>query len=97
MALTKNDIINTIQNELGQSTNQCYQIVETLLGIIKRTLENGEDILISRFGKFCVKCKNERHGRNPATGEELMIEPRKVVTYKCSAQLRERINGWNKN
>lgn len=68
-------------------------MVETLLDIIKGTLESGEDILISGFGKFNVKDKKERRGRNPATDEELMLAPRRVVTFKCSAKLRDKVNG----
>ncbi len=60
---------------------------------MKETLASGEDVLISGFGKFCVKEKTERKGRNPATGEDMMLAPRKVVTFKCSGKLRERVNG----
>ena len=67
-------------------------MVETLLEIIKKTLESGEDVLVSGFGKFCVKEKAERRGRNPATGGDLMLAPRRVVTFKCSGKLRERVN-----
>jgi len=62
------------------------------LKIIKQNLENGEDVLISGFGKFCVKEKKERKGRNPATGDDMMLSPRKVVTFRCSPVLRKRIN-----
>ena len=92
MALTKAQIINTIQNHLGLPRKKSSELVETLLEIIKRTLENGEDVLISGFGKFCVKEKRERKGRNPATGEDMMLAPRKVVTFKCSGKLRNKIN-----
>jgi integration host factor subunit alpha len=64
-----------------------------LLEIMKRTLESGEDILISGFGKFCVQQKTKRRGRNPATGDDMVLEARRVVTFKCSAKLREMING----
>jgi integration host factor subunit alpha len=67
--------------------------VESLIEIIKSTLESGEDVLVSGFGKFCVKEKNERKGRNPATDEDLMLPARRVVTFKCSGKLRERLNG----
>jgi len=60
---------------------------------MKRSLESGEDVMISGFGKFCVKEKKERRGRNPSTGEDMVLEPRKVVTFKCSGNLRDRING----
>ena len=92
MALTKAQIINTIQNHLGLPRKKSSELVETLLEIIKRTLENGEDVLISGFGKFCVREKRERKGRNPATGEDMMLDPRKVVTFKCSGKLRNKIN-----
>jgi integration host factor subunit alpha len=70
-----------------------FEIIETILEIIKRTLESGEDVLISGFGKFCVKEKRGRRGRNPATGQEMILKPRKVVTFRCSATLKEKING----
>jgi integration host factor subunit alpha len=60
--------------------------------MIQKHLENGEDVLISGFGKFCVKSKNARKGRNPATGEDLMLGSRRVVTFKCSPILRTRVN-----
>jgi integration host factor subunit alpha len=66
--------------------------VETFVEIIKKTLASGEDVMISNFGKFCVKEKAERKGRNPATGDALLIEPRKVVSFTCSGKLRDRIN-----
>ena len=92
MALTKADIINAVQMEEGLTKQQSTDIIETLIEIMKNTLESGEDVLISGFGKFCVREKNERKGRNPATGDDLMLSPRKVVTFKCSGKLRDRIN-----
>lgn len=92
MTLTKADIVESIQNHLGFPKNRSAEIVESLLEIIKKTLESGEDVLISGFGKFCVKSKKERRGRNPANGQDLMLSPRKVVTFKCSGVLREKIN-----
>jgi integration host factor subunit alpha len=93
MALTKIQIVESIQNQTGFTKNRSSEIVETLLEIIKNTLESGEDVLISGFGKFCVKEKNERKGRNPATGNPMMLAPRKIVTFKCSGKLRDRIHG----
>ena len=93
MALTKADIVKAVQSEIGFTRNKSIDIVESLLETIKSTLESGEDVLVSGFGKFCVNQKRERRGRNPATGEDLMLRPRKVVTYKCSGKLRRRING----
>lgn len=92
MALTKADIISTISDELGFSKRQSIDIVDSLLEIIKKSLETGDDVLVSGFGKFCVKEKNARKGRNPATGQDMMLSPRKVVTFKCSGKLRDRIN-----
>jgi len=93
MSLTKVHIINSIQNQLNIPKNRSSEIVESLLEIIKSTLESGEDVLISGFGKLCVKEKGERKGRNPATGEDMMLPPRKVVTVRCSGKLRDKVNG----
>jgi integration host factor subunit alpha len=93
MTLTKIQIVESIQKQSGFSKNRSSEIVETLLEIIKSTLASGEDVLVSGFGKFCVKEKNERRGRNPATGGRLMLAPRKVATFKCSGKLRDKING----
>ena len=92
MTLTKRDLVEQIQNEVGFPKNQSSEIVESMLELIKKTLESGEDVMISGFGKFCVKEKRERRGRNPATGEDLMLKPRKVVTFKSSGKLRGKIN-----
>ncbi len=91
MALTKNDIVTKV-HELGFSKKKSIEIIESLLEIIKSTLENDDDVLISGFGKFCIKNKNKRRGRNPATGHDLMLRERKVVTFKCSGKLRNKIN-----
>jgi integration host factor subunit alpha len=93
MALKKADIVETVQSEIGFTRHQSTNIVESLLELIKSKLESGEDVLVSGFGKFCVNEKRERRGRNPATGEDLMLAPRKVVTFKCSGKLRDRVNG----
>ena len=93
MTLTKNDIIEEIRTNNGFSRNKSIETVETLLGIIKQTLASGEDVKVSGFGKFRVKEKSERRGRNPATGGDMMLAPRKVVTFRCSGKLRERVNG----
>ena len=75
MTLTKNDLVKALAKENGYPVNQSIEIVETLLEIIKSKLASGEDVLISGFGKFCVKEKRERRGRNPATGEDMMLRP----------------------
>ncbi len=93
MILTKAHVVEAIAEQIGYTKHQSSEIIETLLEIIKRALESGEDVLVSGFGKFCVKTKNERRGRNPATGEDMMLEPRRVVTFRCSRQLRDKTNG----
>ncbi len=93
MTLTKADIVNRLyKSEMFKKTD-AVKYVETLLEIIKSRLESGEDVLISGFGKFCVKDKRARRGRNPHTGEDLMLGPRRVVTFKPSGVLRKKING----
>jgi len=93
MTLTKAQIIEEIRTKNGFTLKKSTETVEILLETIKKTLETDEDVLISGFGKFCVRDKRQRKGRNPATGEDMILEPRKVVTFKCSGKLRERVNG----
>ena len=93
MTLTKAHIAKTIHNRLGFTNVRSSQLVDSLLETIKRTLENGEDILISGFGKFSVKEKNERKGRNPQTREDLMLGERRMVRFRCSRRLTDKING----
>ena len=93
MSITKAHLTDSIHNQLGLPQNQSVQVLESILEIIKKTLENGEDVMITGFGKFYVKEKGERRGRNPATGEDLMLGSRRVVGFKCSDKLRERMNG----
>jgi len=93
MTLTKAHVAKTIHNHCGFTNDRSAQLVGSLLEIIKQTLESAEDILITGFGKFCVKEKRERRGRNPQTGEDLMLDSRRVVTFRCSGVLRDKING----
>ena len=74
--LTKAEIIEAIQKENGYSRKQSFEVTEILLEIIKQSLESGEDVMISGFGKFQVKTKRQRRGRNPTTGEDLLLPPR---------------------
>jgi integration host factor subunit alpha len=93
MTLTKADLIHHVFTSLpGYTKAQAREAVETLLKIIKSSLENGDNVLLSGFGKFSIKDKSARRGRNPQTGEELIMEPRRVVTYKSSGKLRDKIN-----
>ena len=92
MALTKNDIVEQIYNNLEFPKKQAIEIVESLLELIKSKLESGDDVMVSGFGKFCVKDKQARKGRNPATGEDAILPARRVVTFKCSGLLRDKVN-----
>lgn len=93
MALIKSQIVEEVSNKSGFTRKKSADAVEILLEIIKSTLSSGEDVLISGFGKFCIKEKDARRGRNPATGEAMMLAPRKVVSFKCSQKLRGQVNG----
>ena len=93
MTITKTSLINSICNISNIPKQESISAVESLLEIIKQALASGEDILISGFGKFCLKDKRERRGRNPQTGDDLMLDARRVVIFKCSNNLRDRING----
>jgi integration host factor subunit alpha len=90
--LNKEDLVSALAAANGYPRNQAIELVEVLLELIKSRLASGEDVLISGFGKFSVKEKGERRGRNPATGDAMMLRSRKVVTFKCSGQLRVKIN-----
>jgi len=92
MTLVKDGIVEAVAEEIGFPKKQSVELIETLLELIKKTLVFGEDVLVSGFGKFCVKEKRERRGRNPATGDSMMLEPRRVVTFKWSGKLRKKIN-----
>jgi len=92
MSLTREHIIKSIQNHLDLPKNRSAELVESVLEIMKKTLENGEDVLISGFGKFCVRDKGKRRGRNPQTGEDVMLGARRVVIFKCSGRLREKVD-----
>jgi len=93
MTLTKDHIAISLQSRLGASKPQSSRLLESTLSLIKRSLAGGDDILISGFGEFTVRQKAARRGRNPATGEDLTLESRRVITFECSALLRQKING----
>jgi integration host factor subunit alpha len=93
ITLTKARIVQAVVENNGYTQQKAFETVEILLELIKSTLENSEDVLISSFGKFCVKKKTERRGRNPATGKDMIMRPRKVVTFRCSRKLREKLDG----
>jgi len=82
MTLTKSQITDKIRTNIKSSKKQSTDTIETLLEIINHTFASSDDVLISGFGKFCVKEKAERRGRNPATGDDMILAPRRVVTFK---------------
>jgi integration host factor subunit alpha len=92
MALTKIEIVNMLYEHIGLPKNGCIRIVESFFDIIKSEIEKGNPVMVSGFGKWTVKAKRERKGRNPQTGEVLSIKARKVVTFKQSVVLRDVLN-----
>ena len=92
MTLTKAKIATRLQTQISLTKFESLEYVDRLFELMKSTLANGEDLLVSGFGKFHVREKKERLGRNPQTNEKLMLRPRQVVTFKASGVLRERVN-----
>ncbi len=93
MSLTKVDIIESIYEKIGIPKKDCVRIIESVFEIIKDDLARGNDVMISGFGKWTVKSKKKRKGRNPQTGKELMIDARRVVTFRPSQVLKGIVNG----
>lgn len=92
MSLRKSDIVESVYAQLDIPKNECTRIVESLFEIVKEDLGNGNDVLISGFGKWVVRAKKERKGRNPQTGKDLTIDARRTVTFKPSAMLKNALN-----
>ena len=92
MTLTEAGLIQAIAEETGTIKKEATEMIEALFEMIKSTLENGEDVMISGFGKFSAREKNQRRGRNPATGNDLMLDGRRIVTFTCSGVLRDKLN-----
>ena len=92
--MTKADIVEEVYSRVGFSKKESSEVVETVLETIKRTLENGEMVKIAGFGNFVIRTKGSRKGRNPKTGQEIEITPRKVVTFKPSQVFKEHILGY---
>jgi len=92
MTVTKETLVNRVYDEVGLSKATSKKVVEALIELIKESLENGEDVLISGFGKFVVRDKKARRGRNPQTGEEIQLRARRVVTFKISSVLKKKMN-----
>jgi integration host factor subunit alpha len=92
MSMTKIDVTESIYEKLGIPKKECVRIVESVFEVIKDDLGKGNEVMISGFGKWTVKAKKERKGRNPKTGKAIMIDARKVVTFKPSTVLRDKMN-----
>jgi integration host factor subunit alpha len=93
MTLTKANIAEEVWNKTRIPKWRSAELVDSAFEAIKETLESGEDVLISGFGKFSVQKKKERRGRNPQTGEPITLAARKIVTFKCCRALRNKMNG----
>jgi integration host factor subunit alpha len=93
MPLTKKALISKISDGTELTQEQSAATVEKIIEVIKSTLESGDEVMISGFGKFSVKEKKERNGRNPATGDNMVLDARKVVSFKISEKLKEQMNG----
>ncbi len=93
MTLTKADVAQKVANDCGFMRGEAAEIMEKLLEIIKERLIAGEDVLVSGFGKWSVKSKHARRGRNPQTGESIVLDARKVVTWQYSPVLKSAVNG----
>lgn len=93
MTLTKQVIIEDVSKSLQVPKNRSVELIETLFELVKSTLASGEDLVISRFGKFYVLEKNSRRGRNPYTGEDLTLDARRILSFKPSKVLRRKLNG----
>jgi integration host factor subunit alpha len=92
MAIVKDNLIQCLYDQSRLSNQTSRALVETVFELIKKTLESGDHVLISGFGKFSAKKKAPRKGRNPATGEDLPLDARTVVTFKCPPRMRDRVN-----
>ena len=90
--MTKGDIVERIYEKVGFSKKEASDVVESIFEIIKERLEQGEKIKISGFGNFVVNSKRPRKGRNPQTGDEIIISGRRVLTFKSSHVLKKSMN-----
>ena len=93
MTLTKADIAEKVRSNVGRNKKESARMVETLFEIIRQSLQQGKDVMISGFGKFSVRDRGERAGRNPLTGDPIRLPAKRVVTFRSSGKLRDKING----
>ena len=92
MTVTKAQLIASIRNRLDLPKSKSERIIKSLFENINETLENGQDILISGFGKFCIRDNKDRRGRSPSTMESMMLDSTRIVTFKCSPVSRDKLN-----
>lgn len=94
MTITKNTLIEMLHDEVGLNKREAKEFIEMFFESLKKNLENGNDIKISGFGNFTLRDKNARPGRNPKTGEEVLIKERRVVTFKSGLKLKNKLEGY---
>ena len=94
MTITKNTLVEMLHNEVGLNKREAKEFIELFFETVKKNLENGNDIKISGFGNFTLRDKNARPGRNPKTGEEVLIKERRVVTFKSGLKLKNKLEGY---
>tara|TARA_B100000925_G_scaffold273313_1_gene237951 strand:- start:303 stop:614 length:312 start_codon:yes stop_codon:yes gene_type:complete len=94
MTITKNTLVEMLHNEVGLNKREAKEFIELFFETLKKNLENGKDIKISGFGNFTLRDKNARPGRNPKTGEEVLIKERRVVTFKSGLKLKNKLEGY---
>ena len=93
--ITRSNLAETLFREVGLSRNECEALLETVLDEISDCLATGETLKMSNFGSFSIRQKNERLGRNPKTGEEVPIPPRRVVVFRAASKLKNQVNSRN--
>ena len=94
MTITKNKLIEMLHDEVGLNKREAKEFIEMFFESLKKNLEDGNDIKISGFGNFTLRDKNARPGRNPKTGEEVLIKERRVVTFKSGLKLKNKLEGY---
>tara|TARA_B100000927_G_scaffold150637_1_gene121370 strand:+ start:1173 stop:1484 length:312 start_codon:yes stop_codon:yes gene_type:complete len=94
MTITKNTLIEMLHDEVGLNKREAKEFIEMFFESLKKNLENGNDIKISGFGNFTLRDKNARPGRNPKTGEEVLIKERRVVTFKSGLKLKNKLEAY---
>ncbi len=94
MTITKNTLVEMLHNEVGLNKREAKEFIEMFFESLKKNLEDGNDIKISGFGNFTLREKNARPGRNPKTGEEVLIKERRVVTFKSGLKLKNKLEGY---